>query len=166
MNICQSTNCIKDLSWLHFYNDPRLYDKQQLLDHQFYTPVSVTYVVYLQVATRSTSHNMTTVFTLYGRSMEIKSNFKRKSLHIINQGFNFLRGSSSNKNNVRAPIQFRRERQPQHLKRWFFVKNRPIHFHINSTSVIKPVKWNKLCFSSIESTSHFLQQSTVSCRSD
>ena len=28
-----------------------------------------------------------------------------------------------------VPIEFGRERQSQYLKRWFFLKNRPIHFH-------------------------------------
>ena len=67
-----------------------------------------------------------------------------------NQGSNFLRGSSSNRDNVRFPIQFRRECQPQHLKGWFFLGNKPIHFHINSTSVIRLVKRNQSSFSSIE----------------
>ena len=39
--------------------------------------------------------------------------------------------------------------QPQHYKR-FFLSNRPIHFHINSTSAIRPVKQKKLNFSNIE----------------
>ena len=53
----------------------------------------------------------------------------------MNQGSNFLGDSSSNdcKINVGATIQFRRESQPQHLKKWLFLKNRPIHFHINSS---------------------------------
>ena len=73
-----------------------------------------------QVATRGTSPKMTTVFHVwpYGRFIiEIKSNLRRKKLHRMNQGSNFLGGSFSNKNNVRAPIQVRREGQPQHLKR-------------------------------------------------
>ena len=68
----------------------------------------------------------------------------------MNQGCNFLGGTFSNGDNVRAPIQFRRESQPQHLKRWFFPKSRPIHFHINSTSVIRPVKKSQLGFSGNE----------------
>ena len=36
------------------------------------------------------------------------------------------------------------------LRRWIFLKNRPIHFHINRTTVIRPVKWNQLSFPSIE----------------
>ena len=95
---------------------------------------------------------MTTVFHAwpYGRFIEIQSNLRRKKLHSTNQGSNFLGGSFSNRDSVRAPIQIRRESQPQHLKRCFFLKNRPIHFHINSTSVFKPVKQNQLSFSSIE----------------
>ena len=105
---------------------------------------------------------MTAVFHTwpYGRLIEIQSNLKRKKLHRTNQGSNFLGGSFSNRDNVRPPIQFRRESQPQHLKRCFFLKNRPIHFHINSTSVFRPVKRKSLSFSS------FLPQSTVSRRSD
>ena len=88
---------------------------------------------------------MTTVLHArpYGRFIEIHKNFRRKKLHRTNQELNFLGNSFSNRDNVRVPIQFERERQPQHLKR-------PIHFHINSTSVIKPVKRNELSFSSIE----------------
>ena len=89
----------------------------------------------------------------YGRFIEIQSNFRRKKLHRTNQGSNFLGGSFSNRDNVRAPIQFRRESQPQHLKRWFLLKSRCTHFHINSTSVIRLVKQNQLSFSSISTDS-------------
>ena len=105
-----------------------------------------------QVATRSTSPDRTTVFHVwaYGRFIEIQINLRRKKLHRTNQGSNFDGGSFSNRDNVRAWIQFRKESQPQYLKRWFFLKNRSIYFYINSTSVIKLVKRNKLSFSSIE----------------
>ena len=73
----------------------------------------------------------------------------KETLHRTDQGSNFLGGSLSNRD-VRAPIQFRRERQPQHLKRLFFLKNRPIHFQINSNKVIRLVKQNNLSFSRIE----------------
>ena len=86
----------------------------------------------------------------YGRFIEIQGNLRRKKLHRTNQGCNFLGGSFSNRDNVRAPIQFRREGQPEHLKRWFFLKNRSTHFHINRTIVIRPVKRNQLSFPSIE----------------
>ena len=62
---------------------------------------------------------MTTVFHVrpYGRFVEIQSNLTRKKTHAMNQGFNFLEGMFNNKDNLRAPIQFRRKRQPQPLKR-------------------------------------------------
>ena len=63
--------------------------------------------------------------------------------------FKFLGDSFSNRDNVRALIQFRRESQPQYLNSCFFLKNRPIHFHISSTIVNRPVKQNQLSFSSI-----------------
>ena len=58
---------------------------------------------------------MTTVFHTWpnDRFIEIQSNLRRKKLHRTNQGSNFLGGSFSNRDNVRAPIQFRRESQPQ-----------------------------------------------------
>ena len=95
---------------------------------------------------------MTTVFHawLYGGFIEIQSNPRRKKLHSTNQGFNFLGGTCSNRDDVTAPIQFRRENQPQHLKRLFFLKNRNINFHINSTSITRLVKQNQMSFSSIE----------------
>ena len=63
-------------------------------------------------------------------------------LHRTNQGSNFLGNSFSKTDNVGALIQIRRKSQPQHLKRWFFLKNWSSHYHINSTSVIRPVKLN------------------------
>ena len=89
---------------------------------------------------------MTTVFHAwpYGRFIEIQSKFRRKKLHRTNEGSNFLGGSFSNRDNVRVPIQFRRKSQPQHLKSWFFLKNRSIHFDINSISVIRLVNRNIL----------------------
>ena len=62
---------------------------------------------------------MTTVFHIwpYGRFAEIQSNISRKKFRRRNQGSNFLGGSFSNRDNVRAPIQLRKESQPQHLER-------------------------------------------------
>ena len=68
---------------------------------------------------------MTTVFHTwpYGRFIEKESNLRRKKLHRTNQGSNFFGGSFSNRDNVRAPIQFKRESQPRHLKRLFFLRS-------------------------------------------
>ena len=64
---------------------------------------------------------MTTVFHAwtYDRPIETQRNLKRKKLHGMNQGSNFLGGSFSKWDNVRGLIQFRRERPPQQFKRWF-----------------------------------------------
>ena len=90
---------------------------------------------------------MTTVFhaRLYGRFIEIQSNFRRTKLHGTNQCANLPQGSFSNGENIRAPIQFRRQRQPQPVKRSFFFK-RSIDFHMNSTSGFRVVKRNELSF--------------------
>ena len=122
-----------------------------------------------QVATCSTSPDMKTVFHTwpYGRFLDIHSNLERKKFLRTNQGSNFSEGSFTNRDNVRAPIKFRRESQPQHLKRWYFLKNKPIHFHINSTCVKQ--NWSgktKLA----EFFQHWNQQATScpspKCRSD
>ena len=64
------------------------------------------------------SPDMSTIFRAlpYGRFIEIQSNLRIKKLLRTNHGFNFLGGSFSNRDNVRAPIQFRRESQPSILK--------------------------------------------------
>ena len=51
---------------------------------------------------------------------------------------------------MRAPIQFRKESQPHHFKRWFLPQEQTFHFHINSTSLIKPFEQNQLSFPSSE----------------
>ena len=73
---------------------------------------------------------MTTVFhiRLNGKFIEIESNPRRKKLYTINQGYNFLGGSFNNRDNVRVPIQFRRESQAQYLKRYFFSRTEPSIF--------------------------------------
>ena len=77
------------------------------------------FIQQLQVATRSTSLDMTTVFHiwLYDRSTEIQRNLGKKKLYRTTQDSNFLKGSFSNRDNATAPIQFRTESQTLHLKR-------------------------------------------------
>ena len=125
-------------------------EAQQTKDQQSHI-LFLLLIYCFQVAARSTSPCMTTVFhaRLYGRFTKIKSKLRRNKFYRTNQSSNFLGGCFSNRY-VRAPIQFRRERQPKHLKRWFFLKNRPIRFYINSTCVIRSVKHNKLSFPSIK----------------
>ena len=60
---------------------------------------------------------MTTVFHARPcrRAIEIQSNLRRKKLHRTNQDFDFLRGNFSNRDNVRAPIQFKEKVNPSIL---------------------------------------------------
>ena len=66
-----------------------------------------------------TSLEVTTVFHAWShdRFVRMQSNHGGSKLHKTNQGSNFLKGSFGNRDNVRAPTQFRRESQTQHLKR-------------------------------------------------
>ena len=68
-----------------------------------------------------TALDMTTVFYTWpnGRFIEMQSNPRKKKLHRMNQGSNFLGGNFGSKDNVRAPIQFRRESPPNNLKNDF-----------------------------------------------
>ena len=87
---------------------------------------------------------------LYGRIVETRRNFRRKKLHRTNKCSNLLGSSFYNRGNLRAPIQFARERQFQHLKRWSLFWSGPVHFHMNSTQVNRLVKLSKFSFFSIE----------------
>ena len=102
----------------------------------------------------------------YGRFIEIQSNLRRKKLQRPNQGSNFLGGSFSNRDNVRPPNPIWKGKSAPASQKIIFLKNRPINFHINSTSVIRLVKQNELSFSSIEINKPLPAQSTVSRRSD
>ena len=105
---------------------------------------------------------MTTVFhaRLYGRFIKVQSNPKRQKHHRTNQSSNLFGSSFRDRDNVRAPIRFRREKQRQHLKKYFSEEQIP-PYHINSTSIIRPAKRNKLSFRALKSTSHFLPQFLV-----
>ena len=114
MNNYQSNTYRKDLSWLHFDNEPRVKKRHPVNNQQYCISVSVAY----PTIPSSNYPDMTTVFHawLYSRFIEIQSNLRRKKLHRMNPGSNFLGGSFSNMDNVRVPIQFRTESQVQHLK--------------------------------------------------
>ena len=107
MNIYQSNTYRNELSWLHFNNELRIQERQQMLDHESYIFVSVAHLAY-----PDGSLGMTRVYSarLYGRFIEMKNNFRRKILHRTNQDSNLLGGSLSNRGDVRAPIKFRRQR--------------------------------------------------------
>ena len=66
-----------------------------------------------QEAITNTHPDMTPVFHAwpYGTFIEILRNFRRKELHRTNKGSNLLEDYFSNRDNLRNPIQFRRENQ-------------------------------------------------------
>ena len=74
---------------------------QQVKDQQSYIFIFVAYLTF-QVPAWSTRQDMTTVFQArpQGAFIEMHSNLKRKILHRTNQGFHFLGGNFSNKDNV------------------------------------------------------------------
>ena len=96
---------------------------------------------------------MTTVFHAWpnGRFTEIQYKLRRKKLHRTDQGFDFLRSSFSNRYNLRAPLQFRRESQPYHLKR-----THPPVFTSTASVLLDRSNEASSVFPALKSTSHFL----------
>ena len=151
INIYQSNTYRKGLAWLHFNDEPRVQERQQVKDQQ---PCISIFVGYPTIPSSNQEHQpgndnsirCMAVWQIYRDTEQPQE----KELHRTNQGSNFLGGSFSNRVNVRAPIQLGRKSQLQHLQRQFFLRHRPIHFHINSTSAIRSVKQNQLSLTSIE----------------
>ena len=135
MNIYQNNNYRKRLSWLHFDNEPVL--------HFCFSSLSNNFNLQLEAITRTWQQ-----YSMHGHMIDLQryraTSGERNFIEQTNPPI-FL----ENRDNVRALIQFRKESQLQHLKRWFFLKKRCTHSHINSTSVIRLIKWNKLSFYSI-----------------
>ena len=85
---------------------------------------------------------------------EVRS-YEKKKKNILNKQESCLEGTWREKVSinsrlevgVRAPIQFRKERHSQYLKRLLFLKNRPIHF-LSCTRVVKRIE---LRFSTLKS---------------
>ena len=127
MNIYQSNTYRKDLNWINFDNEPRVQEREKVKDQQSWISI---FVAYLTISSRISCPDMTAVFHAwpYGKFIEIQSQFRRKKLHKTNQGANFLGLSLRNRDNIRAPIQIRREIQPKLLKTGVLLKNRSIHW--------------------------------------
>ena len=126
----------------------------------------VLFVKISKVAIRVTHPDIAIVFHArsYGRFREIKSNFGRKKTHRNNQSSNFLGRSFKKGDNVRAPVQFRRERQPHHLKKDFCASpDPPISTSIVPESSDRSNKTSWF-FPALRLTSRFLPQFTVSRR--
>ena len=87
--------------------------------------------------------------------IEIQSNLRRTKLHRVNQGSNFLGDTFSNRDNVRAPIQFRWESQPIILKDDFSSKIDPSTFISIAPALLDWSNATSWVFSALKSTSHF-----------
>ena len=74
-NIYQSNTYRKDLSWLHFDDEPRVQEMQQVKGSTY---PFLELIQEFQVAIRSTSPDMTAVFRTwsYGRFIEIQSKLR------------------------------------------------------------------------------------------
>ena len=108
------------LSWVHFDNESRVQERQQMKDQQFC--ICIFQLIWqFQVAPRSTKPDITTLIHswLYSRFIEMQSKLRRKKNQRPNQGSNLLGRSFSNWDNTRAPIQFREESQPSILNTVF-----------------------------------------------
>lgn len=92
------------------------------------------------------------------RHLQITMFMQYKYNNMSNLMKEFTRGLK--RNDVRAPIQFSRERQLQHLKR-FFIKDRPVHSHINRHTFIQKIKRNNLTLSSTDKPLSALVQSVT-----
>ena len=116
--------------------------QMNLLYFKFIKAVEITSSTQFQVATKSTSSDLTTVFQVwsYGRFIqrerEIQSNLRRKKRHRMNQGSNFLGGTFSSRNYVRAPIQFRRESHISILRDDFPSRTDPSIFTSIATKLV------------------------------
>ena len=110
---------------------------------------------------------MATVFhaRLHGRFMEIQSNLRRKKLHRTNQDSNFLGGSFSNIDYVRALIQFRRKRKLHYLKNDFSSRTDPSIFTSIAKVLLDRSNETSWVFPAYRSKRHFPLQSTFSRRS-
>ena len=110
-NIYQSNTCRKVFSWTHFGNEPRVPETQQVRDQQSCISVSVACLTipnsnWGNQPRCDNSIPYMGIWYIYGDTEQPQE--KETSQ---------IGGSFSNRDNVRTPIQFRREGQPQHLKR-------------------------------------------------
>ena len=79
--------------------------------------------------------------------------------------YNLLGGSFNNRGNVRAPIQFRKKVNTSILKDDFSSRIRPYIFTSTAPVLLGWSNKTSWAFPALKSTSNFLPQSTVSCRS-
>ena len=76
MNIYQSNTYRKDLSWLHFNNEPKFQKRQQMKGQQSYISIFIAYLTF-KIAARSTISDMTTVLQRQNKAKYLTQNSRR-----------------------------------------------------------------------------------------
>ena len=162
MNIYQRITYRKDLSWVHFNDKPRIQEKHQGKDQQIWSAYPAYQVqhnwsstaVFLVYPTNTSSNQeqqprhenkilYTAVWQIY-RDTE-QPHKKKTSQNKSRLQFSWRQYQQQIKCKSFNPI-WKRNSSPQEEAYQLFLKNRPIHFHIDSTSFIRPVKQNLLSF--------------------
>ena len=102
----------------------------------------------------------------YRRFIETQTKLRRKKLYSTNKGSNFLAGSFSNRDNIRAPSNLEEKENPRILKDEFFSR---IHSCIFTPIASVLLEWSNetrwVCPAK-KSLKYFLLQYKVPCRSD
>ena len=137
IHIYQSNTYRKGLSWLHFEGEPEVQKRQQVNYH-------LAFVAYLTIPSSSQEqHDKSN--PCMAISWIYRVNIKRKKLHRMNQGSNFLQSSFNNRDNIRAPIYL--EMKDNHSILKYDFPQEQIHpflhqqHHCYQTSQMKPVKF-------------------------
>ena len=105
----------KDISWPHFDNEPRVQKKQQVENQQSCILICLTILSSNQGHQPRCDNSIPHmgIWQIYRDTEQPQE--KKTSQDKLSS--NFLGGSFSNRDNIGTPIQFRRQGQPQHLKR-------------------------------------------------
>ena len=125
---CATIPYRKDLNCLHFDDKPRVQQRQLALDHQSYIPILVAYLTYpsrIQEYQPKYHNNIPCkgIWQIYSD----KGQPQKKKLRSTNQDSNFLRGSFSNKDQVRGPIQFTRKKNSPSILKYDFSSQEQTH---------------------------------------
>ena len=139
------------LHWLNFNYEPRLHERQQVMEQQSYISISLAYLINPSSSQeyQPRHDNITpskTVRQIYRdkEQPEQKETSQNKSILQLSR-----RQFQQQSRCMSLSSKEKRKTVPRSQIKISF-KKRPIHFHTNSTALIRPVKQNKFSFSSME----------------
>ena len=148
-NIYQISTYRKDLSRLHFDDDPGIQEAasegRPSVPSKFSRPIPIS----IFDLTYPSSSWEQVYAMLHGGFIEIKSNLRRKKLHNTNQCSNFLWSSFRGRDNVKGPINLE-EINSHSILKTFFCKNKSVHIHISSIGVTRSVKETSWIFPALK----------------